>query len=60
MLDNGLTDELHNGFTGVQGRERVLEHHLHLLAQGTHFLAAQLGNILTLENNLAAGGLNEL
>ena len=60
VLDNGLANKLHNGFTRVQGRERVLEHHLHFLAQRTHFLTTQLGNIVALENNLAAGGLDEL
>ena len=60
MLDNRLADKLHNGFTRVQRRERILENHLHFLAQWAHFLTAQLGDIVALEDDFAAGGLNQL
>ena len=60
MLDNRLADKLHNGFTRVQRGERILEHHLHLLAQRAHFLTAQLGDIVALKDDFAAGGLNQL
>ena len=60
MLDNRLADKLHNGLTRVQRGKRILEYHLHLLAQRAHFLTAQLGDIVALENDFAASGLNQL
>ena len=48
--DNGLR---------VQRGKRILEYHLHLLAQRAHFLTAQLGDIVALEDDFAAGGLNQ-
>ena len=60
MLNDRLADKLAYSFTRVKRGEGVLEYHLHFLAQRTHFLTAQLGDILTVKNNIAGGRLNEL
>ena len=50
----GLTDNVFDRHTGVQGRVGVLEDHLHLLAEGSDVLA---GDFLTLELERTPGGL---
>ena len=60
MFDDRLTDELADCLARVQRGEGVLEDHLHLLAQGAHFFAGIVGDVLTVEENTAGGRLNEL
>ena len=38
----------------IQGRERILEYHLHLLTQRTHLLAAVVCDVLTVKQDLAS------
>ncbi len=49
VLCDGLADELHHRLSRIQGRKRILEHHLHLLAQRAHLLAGITGNILAVK-----------
>ena len=54
-VDNqGLLDQLGDTHPGVQTARRILEDHLHVLAQGTHLVLADFGDLLALEPDLAA------
>ena len=44
----------------VQRRVRVLEDHLHLLAQGHELLLAEVGDVAAIEDDLARGRLQQL
>ena len=50
-------DDLPNGHPGVQGGERVLEDDLQILAQVVKLLLIHLADVLSVEQDLAAGGL---
>ena len=53
--DHRLGDDLTDGHTGVQGCIGILEDELHLSAHGLELLLVHLGDVATLEVNLAGG-----
>ncbi len=55
-----LGDDVADRHARVQRRVGVLEDHLHLAAHLAHLAAVQLGQVLAVEDDLAAGRLVEL
>src|ERR687895_1913497 len=52
-------DYLPHPLAGIERRERVLEHHLHLAPQGLHLPAARLRDVLAAEAQRAVRGVDE-
>jgi hypothetical protein len=51
----GLHDAVPDGRLGVERRERVLEHHLHVLAHGAHLFAVELRDVGAVERDHTRG-----
>ena len=54
-----LGDDVAHRHAGVEGGVGVLEDDLHLLAQGVELLRGDVGNVLTVEIDLAVGGVQK-
>ena len=57
MKIHSLTDDIHNGHTGVERCIGVLEDHLDLLAVGHQFFAVEAADVCAVIDYVAAGGL---
>lgn len=53
MDQERLLDQLRNSHTGIQASRRVLENHLHILTDGTHLILGDMGDLFSLEPDLA-------
>src|SRR5690606_8312917 len=58
--DEGLFQYLAHRMAAIEGFCRILKHHLHLLAQGTHLSGRELGDIPPLETDGAGSRLEQL
>jgi len=54
-----LADDASNAVAGIEGRIRILEHHLHATAQRPQLVLAQLRDVATLEQDAPGGRLVE-
>ena len=55
MLPNSLADDFTDGKAGTQAGEGILEDNLHLRPHGPHLLGAEVIDLFTVKEYLAAG-----
>ena len=55
-----LRNRIADGHAGIQGRERVLENYLNLIAVVNHLLFVQMGHIFALKANDAVGAFQQM
>ena len=57
MGQEGLSDDVPDGHTGVQRGVGVLKDHLHFLPPGLKLFLGHMGDVLSVQDDLPAGGV---